>query len=342
MLVFLASAAGVLGRMYVNAERHVHAVVNVSADQPGSAVWAATFDQNSLMLGPARQIGLTPLGPALLEPGHYRLTVVAPNGSFAEIQRHFRIGHEYTISADITATTGVTDRMIELGDAEMEVDWSLTSPGNPPRYMTYVEPFYIDRREVSNAEYKQFVSATGHNPPIHWDGLRYDESLANRPVVGINQQDAEAYAAWAGKRLPTVLEWQFAARHPDNRRYPWGDELDDFPPEFDPTCQALRDAQSTEKEQKYAEYVRATVDTDLGQPNQNGLLNIYQNVSEWTANIDLRRDEAPILLGARWSEVPARYELTILRTKPSGPVTYHTGFRCARSKQPIFDDTQQD
>ncbi len=82
--------------------------------------------------------------------------------------------------------------------------------------------FWIDRYEVSNANYAAFVSATGHAPQAFFD----DESF-NQPaqaVSGVLHADAVAYCTWVGKRLPTELEWEKAARGTDGQLYPWGNE----------------------------------------------------------------------------------------------------------------------
>ena len=93
-----------------------------------------------------------------------------------------------------------------------------------PRREVFLDAFYIDRHEVTTARYAKFLAATGSvRPPQAWEAL--DSSAgADLPVVGVDWNDAAAYCAWAGRRLPTEAEWEKAARGPDERRFPWGDE----------------------------------------------------------------------------------------------------------------------
>ena len=83
-----------------------------------------------------------------------------------------------------------------------------------------VEAFYIDETEVSNAEYRAFLEATGHSKPSHWDQLPSDPPTDELPVVGVGWHDARAFAEWKGKRLPTHAEWELAARGPDSSLFP--------------------------------------------------------------------------------------------------------------------------
>jgi formylglycine-generating enzyme required for sulfatase activity len=91
-----------------------------------------------------------------------------------------------------------------------------------PQHTVYLDAFYIDKYEVTNAQYKKFMDAKGHPDPRFWQDNKFN--APNQPVVGVSWFDAEAYCKWAGKRLPTEAEWEKAARGTDGRKYPWGNE----------------------------------------------------------------------------------------------------------------------
>jgi formylglycine-generating enzyme required for sulfatase activity len=105
-------------------------------------------------------------------------------------------------------------------------------PSNDDTSVLDIGPFYIDEYPVTNRDFAEFLNETGYSPNdtsaflAHWIKGTYTEDMANHPVVYISYGDAKAYAEWAGKRLPTEPEWQYAAQGKDGRLWPWGDEFD--------------------------------------------------------------------------------------------------------------------
>ncbi len=100
-----------------------------------------------------------------------------------------------------------------------------------PQHKVFLDAYFIDKHEVSNADYTKFVEATGHRNSIFWDNPKFNHP--DRPVVGVTWGDAAAYAEWVGKRLPTEAEWEKAARGTDGRIWPWGDDFDPKKCNFD-------------------------------------------------------------------------------------------------------------
>lgn len=83
--------------------------------------------------------------------------------------------------------------------------------------------FLMDRYEVTNSEYGNFLKATKRQAPKYWNDQRLNAD--QQPVVGVNLKDAEAYCKWAGKRLPNEFEWEAAARGGKPEiRFPWGND----------------------------------------------------------------------------------------------------------------------
>jgi serine/threonine-protein kinase len=136
-----------------------------------------------------------------------------------------------------------------------------------PAHKVRVEAFYIDKTEVTNEQYAECVRQRRCNPPSYWVNGIYREGEANLPVVNVSWYDAKAYAEWAGKRLPTEEEWEFAARGRENLIYPYGNE---WKPKF-----------SNAAEDGYLKARAVGSYPDGASPF--GVLDMAGNVAEWTA-----------------------------------------------------------
>jgi sulfatase modifying factor 1 len=94
-----------------------------------------------------------------------------------------------------------------------------------PEHLVQVKAFYLDRFEVTNLQYKDFIDATGRRTPVHWQGGNFLTGRADHPVVNVTWEDARVYADWVNKRLPTEAEWEWAARGTEGREYSWGKQV---------------------------------------------------------------------------------------------------------------------
>ena len=94
-------------------------------------------------------------------------------------------------------------------------------PNERPQHTVYLDAFYIDKTEVTNAQYRKCVEAGACGQP-HDTEWYDDPNRAEHPVVWVDWYQAKAYCEWAGRRLPTEAEWEKAARGTDGRTYPWG------------------------------------------------------------------------------------------------------------------------
>lgn len=170
------------------------------------AAWTTTF--------PSRTVELRP-------PPARRKRAAVPDGMVAIPAATFSMTVEF-----LTRECGFYDSVPREGATWGDL--------HKPRLFTHearVGPCAMDLTPVTNAQFAAFLQATGYQPRHpenflkHWQDKAPPQGRTEHPVVYVSLEDARAYAAWAGKRLPTEEEWQYAAGGPEQSLYPWGDAL---------------------------------------------------------------------------------------------------------------------
>lgn len=204
-----------------------------------------------------------------------------------------------------------------------------------PQHTVTLRPFYIDKTEVTNADYQKFIEATGHPAPTSWPNGRFEPGKELFPVTGVTLADAEAYAKWAGKRLPTEEEWEVAAHGRTPTAFPWGNA-------FDPSRANVKASGLG---------VPVRVGTYPAGASPFGVLDMTGNVWEWTASeakLYPGSTEKPptwdkplapgvklqIIRGGACTEDTKRCTTTYRNWVPSDFSARELGFRCAKDQPP--------
>lgn len=220
--------------------------------------------------------------------------------------------------------------MVRINDVEVIVGSDDPSDENPKRTFRG-KAFRIDRYETTNEEYAAFLAANpGHRPPPYWKGGKMPVGGEKYPVTHVSLRDAEAYATWAKKRLPTEEEWEKAARFVGGRKFPWGDD-------FTPPGSSDFFANSVEYWQHYK--TRNPGPLPVGTfPNGKSGFGVYDtagNLWEWTSTrvvreIDGQKTELAVLKGGSFmtSQVALRCANRLLDDPDFGHPDY--GFRCVK------------
>jgi formylglycine-generating enzyme required for sulfatase activity len=199
-----------------------------------------------------------------------------------------------------------------------------------PQHKVYLDAFFIDKYEVTNAQYEKFIKETKYKTNGLWRNY-YSYGKENHPVVNVSWNDAVAYARWAEKRLPTEAQWEKAARGGlEGKKYPWGDEIN-------------------KSRANYADSgYRTTQPVGSYPANGYGLFDMSGNVREWCSDwydneyykLSVKRNpKGPItgfnriLKGGSWIN-SAEYLRITYRTRniPDIYLTFN-GFRCTRDAQ---------
>jgi iron(II)-dependent oxidoreductase len=226
--------------------------------------------------------------------------------------------------------TGIEIEGFNWVGVDVQYPWE-DAPRRGHRRLLSMKSFYIDRYPVTNADFKKFLDAARYHPKDDHNFLRdwrngiYPEGWADKPVTWVSLEDARAYAAWAGKRLPHEWEWQYAAQGTDERLYPWGNSWDE---RAVPSPYKGRDLPGP-----------ANVDAHPSGASPFGVMDLVGNVWQWTDEFVDEHTRAAILRGGSYYQpqgsmwyFPQAYRLTehgkYLLMAPSKDRAGTLGFRC--------------
>ncbi|MBR54968.1 hypothetical protein CMK19_14510 [Candidatus Poribacteria bacterium] len=201
------------------------------------------------------------------------------------------------------------------------------------------KPFYMDKHEVTVAQFKVFLKDTGYQFSGRLEDVYQYSETDQHPMIYVSWHDAVAYCQWAGKRLPTETEWEYAARGGLNsKRYPWGDQL--------PTGKFCNFADKKAKsilqevtsrtnwaDTKVNDGYALTAPVASYIPNGYGLFDMAGNVWEWCQDWYDGQKEARVLKGGSWYS--KKSDLTIIKRNGNFPINISGdyGFRCVVDSQ---------
>jgi len=223
--------------------------------------------------------------------------------------------------------------MVEIPEGPFKMGSNNGDYDEAPEHQVYLATLYIDKYEVTQAEYDRFVKATKRGKPFV---PVFDDDISKilKPelaAMGMSWSDAAAYCQWAGKRLPTEAEWEKAAKGEGNRQYPWGDTLTPMHANLD-------------GEEDGYKYLAPPGKFEAGR-SPYGLYDMAGNVAEWVhdtyddkyySKSPYRDPKGPedgqnkVIRGGSWRESPngarvsKRFQAKLWRTDAT------IGFRCAK------------
>ncbi|MDE0015681.1 MAG: SUMF1/EgtB/PvdO family nonheme iron enzyme [Candidatus Poribacteria bacterium] len=233
--------------------------------------------------------------------------------------------------------------LVPAGEFVMGTDDTQAPADQRPARKIHVDAFYIDKHEVTNAQFEEFILADGYNKRKYWTeagwafiqkerffyiypgketyriegplgfGENSVSTAPDHPVIGVSWYEAAAYAKWAGKRLPTEAEWEKTARGTNARTYPWGNAFDFAKLNYFPHHEKL-----------------SPVGSFPEGASPYGVMDMAGSVAEWCAD-DASGDEIKAIRGGGWNAIRLQLRCTHRETQPPTYRHYTVGFRCTKS-----------
>jgi serine/threonine protein kinase/formylglycine-generating enzyme required for sulfatase activity len=267
------------------------------------------------------ELGQTPLTAGNLEPGSY--VAVFKEAPFAEARCPIlvRRGDNLNLKIMLLSPDQIPDGMVYVPGGEFIYGDVQAGTARPVQ----VDSFFIDRTEVTGADYERFVVATGAPAPERWGSRNCPENWRRSAVCNVSWFEALEYARWAGKRLPTEFEWEKSARGVDGRLYPWGNRFEPF------RCNCHESPSPYHEHPLQVAWRRDGV-------SPYGCLDMAGNVWEWTLSRERKHGTERVLRGGAFHSTAE--DLVTFRRKGAPPAgsdygaVNNLGFRCVRSLVP--------
>lgn len=269
---------------------------------------------------------------------------------------------EKTISTSVSTKVDMSN-MVFFNGGTAQIGSDKGMPNEQPAFETEVAPFYLDKNLVSVADFRKFIEATNHKTEAekygdsgvfmfdkgewtllkgaNWEyplGETKPKAADNHPVTQVSWNDAQAYASWTGKRLPTEYEYEFAAKNGKNSIYPWGSTALKNGKHMTNVWQGV-DVKQADVKDGYL------LTSPIGHypPSEAGLSDIVGNVWQWTQDVyrsypgnknpEPEDSKVRTMRGGSFmfDQALEKSFTTTFRSKISADTSlFNTGFRCAK------------
>lgn len=309
----------------------VFSAVACGGGDTGSPGQPATGGGNTAPATPTIDVNVTPLVAAATDtpPPPPPTPTPRPTATTAPTQPPAPTQAGATAAPTAAPSAGIDTPMIDIPAGSFKMGSDQGNADSKPPHNVDVAAFKIDQLEVSNSDFKQFVNATAYKTDAEKGGEKgwtgFADGKDNNPVVKVSWNDAKAFCEWAGKRLPTEAEWEYAARGKDGVTFPYGNT-------YDPKKQNGKDSG-----------LRGSVAVgsypDGASPFK--VLDMAGNVAEWTSSAPehfpgnttdskLYSPGSYVLRGGGWFS--PQDQLTTFYRNSAVPTTANDdlGFRCAK------------
>ncbi len=309
-----------------NIEANGYGAILATPDEPSEAIKTLMQRMSAMTANPLASFSHQPavLQQHLVDIAPTRPATDAPEGMIKIPGSNF-----------VFRTRGTEIEGNSMNGVDVQYPWE-DSPRRFHEHTMTIKPFFIDKFPVTNAQFKQFLDATHYAPRDpgnflrDWKNGSYPQGCDNRPVTWVSLEDARAFAAWAGKRLPHEWEWQLAAQGTDARAYPWGN---DWNPANVPPPDTGRTMRGPEP-----------VGAHPQGASPNGVQDLVGNVWQWTDEFEDDHTRAAIVRGGSYYQpqgsiwyFPQAYRndehSKVLLMAPSYDRSGGVGFRCVRDAQ---------